>query len=290
MPALFNSQTQSILLKVFGYAGFITSVGLNLSPVPVFREVIQKGDVEYFSAFVYMASFCECFLWSFYAIVQPDMVESLINTSVGACLQLVYLCLFFRYSKGSVRKDFCKKVIVGSVLLAVVVVCTLFVAPKLGFLDILGHQGRSSNFIGCICAMLTLIMYISPLTVLGHVIKTRSSHYLPFWITVSTVISASMWVGYGIALDDYFFVVPNVLGTLLGTLGIVLYFVFRNPNDLPGASAAKNSRDAEAMQTATKVNAHATPLHTPLAEPLLHTLPGNGSKDRARLLAHTDSS
>eukprot|EP00301_Raphidiophrys_heterophryoidea_P026815 c9338_g1_i3.p1 GENE.c9338_g1_i3~~c9338_g1_i3.p1 ORF type:complete len:128 (+),score=26.70 c9338_g1_i3:294-677(+) len=119
------------MLRLFGYAGMATSVALNLSPMPVFREIISKGEVEQFSPFVYIISFVECILWTFYALVSPNMFESMLNTIVGSCLHFVYLCLFFTYAKGKVRREFCIKLFAAILLTVFVILFTLFAAPHL---------------------------------------------------------------------------------------------------------------------------------------------------------------
>eukprot|EP00850_Spirogloea_muscicola_P026133 SM005735S18614 [mRNA] locus=s5735:103:843:- [translate_table: standard] len=85
---------------VLGILGNITALGLFLSPVPTFRRIIARRDVEDYSPVPYAVTFLNCLVWTFYALPVIADGRTLVATvnGVGVGLEAVYLSLFLVYA------------------------------------------------------------------------------------------------------------------------------------------------------------------------------------------------
>eukprot|EP00884_Botryococcus_braunii_P015210 jgi/Botrbrau1/2372/Bobra.0395s0006.2 len=81
--------------------------------------------------------------------------------------------------------------------------------------------------------VLTISFFASPLSEVGEVLRTRSSAKLYLPQSAAIVANTTLWVAYGLAIEDLFVWVPNALGLVLGLAQVGLCLL------LPGAP--KNS-------------------------------------------------
>lgn len=72
-----------------------------------------------------------------------------------------------------------------------------------------------------------LIYYAAPLSVLLSVINTRNAATLSWPLSIMQIINGSMWLGYGLAVQDPFIWVPNGIGACTGGLTTFLLIIFR---------------------------------------------------------------
>ena len=67
-------------------------------------------------------------------------------------------------------------------------------------------------------------------------IKTRSTESLSFPLCLANFVCASLWALYGLMLNDYFVMIPNLIGTVLGFAQVSLF------NKFPSLSVATRSK------------------------------------------------
>ncbi|KAM7504847.1 hypothetical protein LguiB_003751 [Lonicera macranthoides] len=105
-------------------------------------------------------------------------------------------------------------------MIALVVVCCITVVIT-GF-ALEDHLNRKL-FVGSIALVASIAMYGSPLVVVKQVIQSKSVEFMPFYLSLFSCLSSSLWLAYGLLGHDMFVASPNLLGTPLGILQLVLY-------------------------------------------------------------------
>ncbi|CAD6237931.1 unnamed protein product [Miscanthus lutarioriparius] len=203
--------------NVVGIIGNVISFGLFLSPAPTFWRILKARDVEEFKPDPYLATLLNCMLWVFYGIpvVHPNSILVVTINGIGLVIEAIYLTIFFIYSDGKKRKK----------AFAILAVEILFVvAVVLGV--ILGahtHEKRSM-IVGILCVIFGSMMYASPLTIMGKVIKTKSVEYMPFLLSLVSFLNGCCWTAYALIRFDLYVTIPNALGAFFGLIQLILYF------------------------------------------------------------------
>ncbi|KAJ7557798.1 hypothetical protein O6H91_04G010700 [Diphasiastrum complanatum] len=59
------------------------------------------------------------------------------------------------------------------------------------------------------------------------VITTKSVEYMPFLLSLASFVNGLIWTSYAfLGRLDVFIIVPNGIGSLLGALQLVIYFIY----------------------------------------------------------------
>jgi solute carrier family 50 protein (sugar transporter) len=109
---------------------------------------------------------------------------------------------------------------------------------------------KSLLFIGIVATVANCVMFAAPLAVMQQVIQTKSVRYMPFLLSFSSFLCATVWLIWALVVSDYFVLIPNALGTFFGLIQLILYGIYWRMTD-------RNSEDetvqlAQAMEASEK--------------------------------------
>nr|AWO14215.1 sugar transporter SWEET6 [Saccharum spontaneum] len=203
--------------NVVGIIGNVISFGLFLSPAPTFWRIWKARDVEEFKPDPYLATLLNCMLWVFYGIpvVHPNSILVVTINGIGLVIEAIYLTIFFIYSDGKKRKKAFAILAVEILFVAAVVIGVILGAHT--------HEKRSM-IVGILCVIFGSMMYASPLTIMGKVIKTKSVEYMPFLLSLVSFLNGCCWTAYALIRFDLYVTIPNALGAFFGLIQLILYF------------------------------------------------------------------
>lgn len=71
-----------------------------------------------------------------------------------------------------------------------------------------------------------IFFYVSPLSSIVTILRTKNSASIHFWTMFMMTANALFWCIYGLAIQDYYILLPNGLGLLFGIIQIMLYMCF----------------------------------------------------------------
>ena len=152
--------------------------------------------------------------WVKYGLIIGDTAVTFVNL-VGAILMSSYTACFYYYSS---RRLPVQKQIVSALSFYV----TLNV-----YLDYVESDPLSGrNMLGVLASGICIGFFASPLATVMHVIRTRSTNTLPFYMILANFCLTAQWWAYGVILDDYFIKIPNLLGWCLSSIQLVLFFIY----------------------------------------------------------------
>ncbi|KAL6517976.1 hypothetical protein OROMI_033677 [Orobanche minor] len=207
------------LAFVFGLLGNIVSFMVFLSPLPTFYKIYKKKSTEGFQSVPYAVGLFSAMLWIYYAFLKPDTTLLITINSVGCLIQSAYICFYLVFATKSARVQTLRLLLLLNVVgLGLIVLLTRFLA----------NDSNRGDFVGWICLVFSLCVFVAPLCVLRQVIRTKSVEYMPFLLSFFLTLSAVMWFFYGLLRRDYNIAIPNVLGFILGVLQMVLYAIYKN--------------------------------------------------------------
>ncbi|XVE55214.1 hypothetical protein DITRI_Ditri03aG0141600 [Diplodiscus trichospermus] len=209
-----------VLHFLFGLFGNATALFLFLSPTITFIRIIRRKSTEQFSGIPYVMTLLNCLLSAWYGlpfVSENNLLVSTIN-GTGAAIESIYVLIFIIYAP---KKEKAKILGLFTFVLAA------FSAVALISIFALHGSGRKL-FCGLAATIFSIIMYASPLSIMRLVIKTKSVEFMPFFLSLFVFLCGTSWFVFGLLGRDAFVAIPNGFGCGLGTMQLILYFIYRN--------------------------------------------------------------
>ncbi|CAN4111053.1 unnamed protein product [Withania somnifera] len=184
-----------------------------------FWATAKKKSAGEYNVYPYMCQLLCRTLWVFYGILSPDGLLIITVNSVGVLTQIIYVLIYLIFAPCNNKvKAFTLVSIMNIIFPGVAIVLTLVVL----------HGDARTTFIGILCAVVTIGMYVSPLSVVMTVIKTKNVEYMPFLLSFFLLLNAGAWFAFAIFLLDPYLIVPNVVGLASGSAQLIIYVIYKN--------------------------------------------------------------
>ncbi|KAI4301347.1 hypothetical protein L6164_034635 [Bauhinia variegata] len=184
-----------------------------------FYKIYRRGSTADFHAIPYAVALFSATLMLYYAHLKGNEIMLIAINAFGCGIETAYLIAFFIYANTKARKKAAELVIVLNVgAYGVIILLTSLASPA----------RQRVKVVGWICAAFSVCVFAAPLSIMRHVVRTKSAEFLPFPLSVCLTLSAIFWFCYGFFNKDLFVAMPNTLGFLFGIAQIVLYFMYRN--------------------------------------------------------------
>ncbi|ESW33346.1 hypothetical protein PHAVU_001G061900 [Phaseolus vulgaris] len=220
----------AVTLVVVAVLGNIASMSLYAAPTVTFKRVIRKKSTEEFSCIPYIIALMNSLLYTWYGL--PIISNKWENfplvtvNGVGVLFELSYILIYFWFSSPKAK-----------VKVAMTAAAVLTVVGVIGIVSTFGipdHRHRKL-LVGSISLGVSIALYASPLVAMKKVIETKSVEFMPLPLSLSSLFACLMWMTYGLLIRDIFVAGPNVVGTPLGILQLVLYCKYwkRRPTEEP---------------------------------------------------------
>lgn len=203
-----------------GVVGNIISVLMFLSPVGTFWRIIKNRSTEEFGSLPYICTLLNAALWTYYGIMKSGEVLVATVNGFGVLVETIYVTLFLIYAPTKMRAK-------TAMLVGILDLGFLAAAILVAQFALQGETIRT-DVMGFLCAGLNIIMYGSPLASMKTVVTTHSVEYMPFFLSFFFFLNGGTWSLYAFLVRDYFLLVPNGTGFLLGVAQLVLYGIYRN--------------------------------------------------------------
>lgn len=203
-----------------GIAGNLFALGLFLSPIPTFSRITRNRSTEQFSVFPYIFALFNCLICTWYGLPFVSQNNILVTTvnAAGAIFQLFYISLYIAYCQKEARvKMIALLLLVVGIVIAIALVTYEFM-----------EQPLRKLFVGSLSVFSLISMFASPLSIIKLVIETRSVEFMPFYLSLSTLLMSVSFFAYGFLGQDPFVYVPNGIGSVLGMIQLGLYFSYRD--------------------------------------------------------------
>ncbi|XP_027358783.1 bidirectional sugar transporter SWEET5-like [Abrus precatorius] len=217
----------AVARNVVGIIGNVISFFLFFSPAPTFYKIIKNRSVEEFKPDPYIATLLNCAFWVFYGMpfVHPHSILVVTINAIGLVIEFVYIAIYFTYATKNGRIK---------VMISLSVEVIFFAAVVLVTMRALHSIPQRSLVIGIICDVFNVMMYVSPLTIMAKVIKTKSVRYMPFWLSLTNFLNGVCWTTYALIHPfDLFVLISNGIGSISGLVQLILYACYccREQND-----------------------------------------------------------
>eukprot|EP00045_Choanoeca_perplexa_P005088 m.43408 g.43408 ORF g.43408 m.43408 type:complete len:222 (+) comp12922_c0_seq2:206-871(+) len=209
------------LLSILSAFATVSTVGLFLTGIPVTQRIRRARSSANVTFFPYLAGVFSGILWLKYGMLIGDPLLMLVN-GTGAALNAYYLLICYTYTK-----------VPGSFVRPTVIMAALLYGT-LAYVK-LGVEGldEAIGVVGYVGCTATVLMFGSPLSTMGTVLRTRSTESMVFSLCLMNFVVSVTWALYGYVQQDNFIQLPNSFGALL-SLTQLLLFVKYPSNGGPG--------------------------------------------------------
>lgn len=194
-------------LTIFGlyisWIGFAFAMFFFFSPIiliiNLFKRQINAKEVPFI---LMIATLLNCVLWLVKGALSYDSVI-LIGNIIGACLNLVYLSIFWFFLFANLKFRL--------LALLATLICISSVFSLFYFLI------KDENIASITACVFNVIMYAAPGQLIIDVIKKKDYKLIPIISSIIGLLCSSCWMLYGWfgkTLKDITIIIPNTLGTI----------------------------------------------------------------------------
>ncbi|XP_073131350.1 bidirectional sugar transporter SWEET3 [Henckelia pumila] len=213
---------QKLRLPV-GILGNAASMLLYAAPILTFSRVIRKKSTEEFSCTPYIIALLNCLLYTWYGLpvvsYKWENFPVVTINGLGILLEFSFIMIYLYFASANRKRK-----VVMLTIPVLLVFCLTAILSAFVFHD---HHHRKM-FVGSIGLTASVAMYGSPLVVMKQVIQTKSVEFMPFYLSLFSFLASSLWMAYGLLSHDLFLASPNLVGSPLGILQLLLYCKYRN--------------------------------------------------------------
>ncbi|KAF3691956.1 Sugar transporter SWEET1 RAG1-activating protein 1 Solute carrier family 50 member 1 [Channa argus] len=205
-------------LQLLSWTCIVFTVGMFSTGLTDLKKMRESKSADNIQFLPFLTTCLNNLGWLYYGLLKGDRTLILVNI-IGAVLQILYIIVYFHYTKH-------KRLVMCQTLGAVMVLtCGWFY-----FTVFLPEGDLRLSHLGLTCSVVTVSMYLSPLTDLVAIVRSGNVQCLSFSLTVATFLTATSWVLYGLQLNDYYIVVPNTPGIFTSLIRFYLFWRFASVN------------------------------------------------------------
>ncbi|CAL0319462.1 unnamed protein product [Lupinus luteus] len=227
----------AVLHLVFGIFGNALALFLFLAPLITFKRIVANKSTEKFSGIPYIMTLLNCLLSAWYGLpfVSSDNIPVSTINGVGTVIETIYIMIFIIFAPRKQKAKIIGLFTFELAVFSIVVFVSLFAL----------HGSSRKLFCGFASAICSIIMYASPLSIMRVVIRTKSVEFMPFYLSLFVFLCGTSWFIFGLLGRDPFLAVPNGVGSGLGAIQLILYFIYR---DNKGAPKKQTPIEEETME------------------------------------------
>ncbi|RLN62237.1 hypothetical protein BBJ29_005799 [Phytophthora kernoviae] len=194
----------------------IATACIFISMIPGMYAVHKKRSTANVNFYPFAMMFGQSMGWVIYSLADHSFFPVGAVNCLGAVLGAIFSGVFVLHEK-EYRARY--SIFFGAVFALIV---ALILYRFLGTQD----DDTIAKVLGYFADVMAIVMFGSPLMLMGDVIKTKNSEIIAAPMAVSGFINGALWSAYGIMQTDYYVLVPNATSGLLCLVQVILVVVF----------------------------------------------------------------
>ncbi|CAG9324321.1 unnamed protein product [Blepharisma stoltei] len=191
------------LTTIFSAIGISVSFGLNLTPIPSLIKANKTRDLSEISHLYLIIASLNYLNWCLYA-TKESLIGPLINNISGLCFVMTYIIIYHKIKQDTWKFN---SIYFGCCLIGSMIVFKIVPSYLLGFLSV----------------GLSALQYIAPIEQIKPALLNKDHKYIDIFIIPALICNATVWGNYGILVNDWFIIIPNLLGLLFSLFQILVY-------------------------------------------------------------------
>lgn len=209
-------------LQPLSGAAVVTTIALQLSPLPSTMEIRRDNSVKRYDGYPYFSVLAGASQWCIYGafsawkLHDKTLLTMVAANGPGVVMGLFYIWSYFQYvpAEDPRRLSLKRYLQVGCILLCgEFAICYLFGRSAVFMLGLLGSVGSAQ-------------IALSPFKTLPEVLRTRSTRSWPLDLCLWNFIQSMATGGFGLANSDPWVWVPNAIGVLAAIVQLTLIVMY----------------------------------------------------------------
>jgi solute carrier family 50 protein (sugar transporter) len=194
----------------------IATACIFLSMIPGMYAVHKKRNTLGVNFYPLAAMFGQSMGWVVYSWADGSFFPVGAVNCLGAVLGAIFSGVYILHEK-ELRARYM------AIFAAVVVVIIALILYRF-----LSNQDDDdiAKLLGIFADIMAVIMFGSPLMLMGDVIKMKNSEIIAAPMAVSGLVNGALWTAYVIMQSDYYVLVPNAIGGILCFVQVMLVIIF----------------------------------------------------------------
>jgi solute carrier family 50 protein (sugar transporter) len=219
------------ITDILGALGNIIAIIFFIIPITMLIDLFKNRDTNKIPYLLFIFTILNCEFWALYGMKINAWPIWLCN-SVGIVTNHIFLTIFFIYLDVTTNKK-------------IAYIATQYVSFILSF-SVVYIFVNNFKLIGFIAMIMNILMYAAPLQKLLEVIRKKDNSFIPIWVSITLIISSSIWIAYGYFKDrDLYIVIPNSIGLTICLIQVILYFLYRKEKTKNANSEEIDLKDKE---------------------------------------------
>ncbi|KAG2769888.1 hypothetical protein JG687_00011770 [Phytophthora cactorum] len=187
-----------------------------------------------------------------------------VSQGVGQLAAVVFNLIYFHWSPKQARKDTFKLYVAALVLHCIV---TLYFVLSLA--SVTGQSNYDSSILlGYLGVFINVCMFASPFVTLKHVGQTKLAPSIPINLSLMIFASSVLWVATGLLDSNYYTTGLNLAGVVLGTIQMVLYYIYRPGRGVEDQQYGTNGELPVVVSSTSKSAGVVVSIDSPAYKPL----------------------
>ncbi|XP_057479730.1 bidirectional sugar transporter N3-like isoform X2 [Actinidia eriantha] len=191
---------------------------------PTFYRIFKKKSSQGYQSIPYLVALFSSMLWIYYACLKSNAMLLITINSVGCVIETTYIAMFIAYASKKARMTTLKMLLLlnfGG--FSLIVLCVYYLAKGPNRVRVLGW----------VCLVFNVSVFVSPLSIMKQVIRTKSVEFMPFSLSFFLTLNAVVWFFYGLLQKNFYIYLPNTLRFAFGILQMVLYLIYKSCDEVP---------------------------------------------------------
>ncbi|KAI8902721.1 sugar efflux transporter for intercellular exchange-domain-containing protein [Globomyces pollinis-pini] len=205
-----------VLGHVFPLCGMLTNLFILLAPWKVVQQTLKTKQTGTISTIPYVFLMMNSLTWVIYGFAIKDYYVTIPNLQ-GYLIANYYNFTTFPYLSES-RQYLTINLILSFLSL-------IFIGGIVDFI-VFNNDTTGRLILGSICLFILSLFYLSPLSEILNIIRTKNCASINPKLAFAVVINSALWCSYGSLLGDWFIIGPNGFGFLLGLFQVFLLIVY----------------------------------------------------------------
>lgn len=194
----------------------IATVCIFLSMIPAIWALHKKRNTQGVNFYPLAAMFGQSMGWVLYGWASHAFWPVGAVNLVGAVLGFIFSGVFILHEKEYRSRYTTCFIAVFALVIALLLYRVLGTQTDHTISLVLGYFANAG----------AIIMFGSPLMLLGTVVKTRSAEMIATPMAIAGLVNGSLWTAYGAMEDDLFVLVPNCASAILCLCQLVLVMIY----------------------------------------------------------------